>query len=35
MHVPVDDTAFALGLLIALTMGALTLARHRRAKTAP
>ncbi len=35
LHVPVDDTAFALGLLIALTMGALTLVRHRSAKTAP
>jgi len=39
MHVPVDDTAFGLGLLIALTMGALTWhdtgPRRPRPKNAP
>lgn len=34
VHVPVNDTAFGLGLFIVLAMGALTLARRRSAKTA-
>jgi LPLT family lysophospholipid transporter-like MFS transporter len=33
IHVPVNDSAVGLGLFIALTMGALTLARRRYAWT--
>jgi len=34
IHVPVNDTAFGLGIVIALTMGALTVTRSRSRKTA-